>query len=135
MYLFRGRETEFLVEAVLARLPHDVDQWIVDVGTGSGAIAIALAHALPQAFVTAIDLSNEAMAIAKENAQSHALNGRIRFLRSDLLEAVADEGPFDAIVSNPPYIPNTDSPTLHPQVREHEPAQALFRRRDGAGSV
>jgi release factor glutamine methyltransferase len=119
-------ETEFLVEAVLARLPHDVPERIVDVGTGSGAIAIALAHALPQAFVTAIDLSPDALAIARKNAQTHALEDRIRFLRSDLLEAVADEAPFDAIVSNPPYIPAADAPTLHPQVREHEPAQALF---------
>ncbi len=119
-------ETEFLVEAVLARVPHDRPLRIVDVGTGSGAIAIALAHALPQAFVIAIDLSPEALAIAKENAQTHALDARIRFLRSDLLEALADEAPFDAIVSNPPYIPDADSPTLHPQVREHEPAKALF---------
>ncbi len=119
-------ETEFLVEAVLARLPHDVPRRIVDVGTGSGAIAIALAHALPHAFVTAIDLSAKALAIARKNAQTHALEERILFLQSDLLEAVADEAPFDAIVSNPPYIPVGDLPTLHPQVREHEPAQALF---------
>ena len=119
-------ETEFLVEAVLARLRHDVAWRIVDVGTGSGAIAIALAHALPQAFVTAIDLSSQALALAQENAQTHAVDQRIRFLQSDLLGAVAAEAPFDTIVSNPPYIPDADSSTLHPQVREHEPAQALF---------
>jgi release factor glutamine methyltransferase len=124
-------ETEFLVEAVLARLPHDRPLRIVDVGTGSGAIAVALAHTLPQVFVTVVDLSAKALAVAKENAQNHALDDRIRFLQSDLLEAVAEEAPFDAIVSNPPYIPDADSPSLHPQVREHEPSQALFAGPNG----
>ncbi len=119
-------ETELLVEAVLARLPHDTPLRLVDVGTGSGAIAIALAHALPQAFVTAIDLSPQALALARENAATHHLADRITFLESDLLDAIAPELRFDAIVSNPPYIPNADASTLHPQVRDHEPAQALF---------
>ncbi len=119
-------ETELLVEAVLARLPHDTPLRLVDVGTGSGAIAIALAHALPQAFVTAIDLSPQALALARENAAAHHLTDRITFLESDLLDAIAPELRFDAIVSNPPYVPNADASTLHPQVRDHEPAQALF---------
>ncbi len=134
-------ETELLVEAVLThlRVPHPRDGSIVagsgigqsptglrilDIGTGSGAIAIALAHHLPQAQITALDLSPEALAIARENAQSNSV--QIRFLESDLLAAVADEPPFDAIVSNPPYIPTSDAPTLHPQVRDHEPSTALF---------
>jgi release factor glutamine methyltransferase len=121
-------ETELLVEAVLARLPHDQPVRIVDVGTGSGAIAVALAHALPLALphsqVTALDLSPAALAVARENAQTH--NVEIRFLHSDLLAAVQQEAPFDAIVSNPPYIPAPDAPTLHPQVRDHEPWMALF---------
>jgi len=115
-------ETEILVEAVLARVAPDAR--IVDVGTGSGAIAVALAHALPQASVTALDLSSEALIVASENARSHSL--KIRFAVSDLLEAVAQDELFDAIVSNPPYVPTSDAPTLHPQVRDHEPAQALF---------
>lgn len=115
-------ETESLVEAVLSRVAADAR--IVDVGTGSGAIAIALAHSLPQAFVTAIDLSPEALAIASENAVVHTLN--IRFVQSDLLDAIAREQPYDAIVSNPPYIPDADSASLHPQVRDHEPSRALF---------
>jgi release factor glutamine methyltransferase len=96
------------------------------VGTGSGAIAIAVAHSLPRAFVTAIDLSPEAHAIARENARNHSLADRIRFVESDLLAALLDEPPYDAIVSNPPYIPTSDAPNLHPQVRDHEPSQALF---------
>jgi release factor glutamine methyltransferase len=117
-------ETEILVESVLDRLPRDKPLRIVDIGTGSGAIAIALAHSLPQASITALDVSPQALAIAMENARSHAVN--IRFLQSDLLEAISNEEPFDAIVSNPPYVPASDAVTLHPQVREHEPAQALF---------
>ncbi len=118
-------ETEHLVEAVLARVPKDRPLRIADVGTGSGAIAIALAVHLPQASFTALDLSLKALAIARDNAAQHNLTHRIRFVESDLLDAVADE-PFDAIVSNPPYVPTTDRETLHPQVSEYEPAQALF---------
>jgi release factor glutamine methyltransferase len=125
-------ETELLVEAVLNRLTdHNAPLRIVDVGTGSGAIAIALAHHLPNAFVTALDLSPSALAIAQQNAQIHALAARICFLHSDLLAAVASEPPFDAIVSNPPYIPDADVSTLHPQVRDFEPSRALFAGESG----
>jgi release factor glutamine methyltransferase len=124
-------ETELLVEAVIERLPHDQPQRVADIGTGSGAIAIAIAHAVPQSFVTALDLSPEALALARENAQAHALEARIRFLVSDLLTAVANEAPFDAILSNPPYVPLEDAPTLHPQVRDHEPSLALYAGAEG----
>jgi release factor glutamine methyltransferase len=141
-------ETELLVEAVLThfRVPHPregsiVAGWgighsptglrIADIGTGSGAIAIALAHHLPHSQITALDLSPEALAIAQQNAQTHALADRIRFLQSDLLAAVATEEAFDAIISNPPYIPTSEAQTLHPQVRDFEPAQALFAGPDG----
>ena len=115
-------ETELLVEAVLGRVPANAR--IVDVGTGSGAIAIALAHALPNASVTAVDLFPEALGVARENAAAHNLN--IRFLVSDLLAAIPQEDRYDAIVSNPPYIADSEASALHPQVRDHEPAQALF---------
>ena len=123
-------ETELLVESVLTRLERHNQLQIADIGTGSGAIAIALAHLLPLS-VTAIDLSPEALAIASENAHTHRVADRISFLQSDLLAAVPSETLFDAIVSNPPYIPQSDAPTLHPQVRDHEPAQALFAGADG----
>jgi len=119
-------ETEILVEAVLARLPNDVALQIADVGTGSGAIAIALAHALPNAFVTAIDLSAKSLAVARENAILNSVEERIRWLESDLLQAIADEPPFDAIISNPPYVSIAEAVNLHRQVRDYEPAQALF---------
>lgn len=119
-------ETELLVEAVLNHLPRGRPLRIADIGTGSGAIAIALAHHLPLAHVAAVDLSPAALAVARENTAAHNLRGRVRFVESDLLHALADEAPFDAIVSNPPYIPENDRESLHPQVRDHEPAMALF---------
>ena len=132
-------ETELLVEAVLTRLPKHSQLQIADIGTGSGAIALALAHS-SDAFVTAIDLSPGALDIAQENARTHGLEDRITFLKSDLLSGLASGATrsvqdgtkcFDAIVSNPPYVPQADAATLHPQVRNHEPAQALFAGPDG----
>ena len=124
-------ETEGLVEAVVERLAGLAAPRIVDVGTGSGAIAIALAHLLPRAEIIALDISPEALALAVENAAANGLAGRIRFLHSDLIAAVQGEAPWDAVVSNPPYVPLTDRSTLHPQVRDFEPAAALFAGEDG----
>jgi release factor glutamine methyltransferase len=124
-------ETELLVEAVLNRLPSGQPLRIADIGTGSGAISIALAVHRPHAQITTLDISSAALAVARENAATHQVADRIRFLESDLLAAVADAPPFDAIVSNPPYVPEADRATLHPQVRDHEPATALFAGPDG----
>jgi release factor glutamine methyltransferase len=125
-------ETEHLVEAVLKLLPASQPLKIADIGAGSGAIAIALAAHLPQASITALDISTEALAVAAANARDHNLADRIRFLQSDLLSAVTHEGDtFDAIVSNPPYVPNSDRDTLHPQVRDHEPPTALYAGETG----
>lgn len=121
-------ETEHLVEATLARLEKDAPARIADVGAGSGAIAIALAHELPKAQVTALDTSLPALAIARENAQRHGVAERIRLAESDLLGAVLDEQ-FDLIVSNPPYVPEGE--LLEAQVREYEPHAALFAGPDG----
>src|SRR3981189_404294 len=120
-------ETEHLVEAVLKLLPANQPLKIADIGTGSGAIAIALAAHLPQAEITALDISPEALAVAATNARDHNVADRIRFLQSDLLSALDREAEtFDAIVSNPPYVAETDRATLHPQVRDYEPATPLF---------
>jgi release factor glutamine methyltransferase len=125
-------ETEHLVEAVLKLSPKDRPLKIADIGTGSGAIAIALAVHLPDAEITAVDISAEALALAAANARQHNVADRIRFLQSDLLSALDDEAEaFDAIVSNPPYVAETDRATLHPQVRDHEPAAALFAGETG----
>jgi release factor glutamine methyltransferase len=129
-------ETEHLVESVLSEmkqtgLNRDARVDILDVGTGSGAIAIALAHHLPNARVTAIDISQAALEVAAANAAYHNLANRIRFVNSDLLNALPAAENFDAIVSNPPYVPASDRDTLHSQVRDHEPATALFAGPDG----
>jgi release factor glutamine methyltransferase len=124
-------ETELLVEAVLERLPSNQPLRIADIGTGSGAISIALAVHRPAAQITTLDISPAALAVARDNAATHNVADRIRLLESDLLSAVATEPPFDAIVSNPPYVPETDRATLHPQVRDHEPPTALFAGPDG----
>lgn len=116
-------ETEHLVEALLARFPHDAPLHIADIGTGSGAIAVALAHSLPQAQITAIDESSAALAVARGNAERNDVADRVRFVESDLLAAV-DEEKFDAIASNPPYV--AASEILEPQVRDFEPSGALF---------
>jgi release factor glutamine methyltransferase len=125
-------ETEHLVEAVLTEMnahnPHNQPLKIAEIGTGSGAIAIALATHLPQAEITAIDISPEALKVAEANARFHHVAHRIRFQHSDLLAAhnQAHAETFDAIVSNPPYVPLSDQNELHPQVRDHEPHAALF---------
>lgn len=103
---------------------------IVDVGTGSGAIAVALAHALPFAEIAATDISSAALAVAKRNAERNGVTDRIRFLEGDLLDAVGP-GPFDIVLSNPPYVPETDRNTLDVEVCNFEPAQALFAGEDG----
>ncbi len=121
-------ETEHLVEAVLARLPHDRALRIADVGTGSGAIAVALASVLPYAQIDALDLSAAALAVARENAQALGGGGRVSFHRSDLLGAVPDVL-YDAIVANPPYVASTEA--LEPQVQAWEPHSALFAGPDG----
>ncbi len=125
-------ETELLVEAALDRLPRDQPIEILDVGTGTGAIAIALASRLPQAKITAVDLSATALEIAGRNVRRYNFEDRIELLESDLLESLqTSESRFDAILSNPPYVPQGDRAEMHPQVRDYEPALALFAGRDG----
>lgn len=123
-------ETEHLVEKAIALAAQFARPRIVDVGTGSGAIAVSLAHALPFAHITATDISAEALAVAKSNAARNGLADRVRFLEGDLLEPVAAEH-FDIVVSNPPYVPESDRATLDVEVRDYEPAQALFAGEDG----
>jgi release factor glutamine methyltransferase len=131
-------ETEHLVEKALSLAQSFSAPRIADLGTGSGAIAIALAHALPHANLTATDISAAALAIAKANAERNGVAGRIHFMQADLLKPLEPlagnvDAPahFDIIVSNPPYIPATDRPSLSVEVRDYEPALALFAGDDG----
>lgn len=123
-------ETEHLVERAIGILRTTNSPRILDIGTGSGAIAVALAHTLPAASVTTIDLSPAALAVARENAARNNIAERVRFLEGDLLAPVAGEH-FDLIVSNPPYVPEADRESLAVEVREYEPALALFAGADG----
>ena len=123
-------ETEHLVEKALALAEGFVHPRIVDVGTGSGAISVALARHLPDAQIVAVDISGPALKIARENADRNGVSDHVRFLQSDLLAAVADER-FEMVVSNPPYVPTTDRGALSIEVRDHEPALALFAGADG----
>jgi release factor glutamine methyltransferase len=124
-------DTETLVEAVVARLARRAAPLaVLDLGTGSGAIALALAKEWPEARVTATDLSDAALAVARKNAEALGLADRVRFASGDLFAAVAD-GRFDVIVSNPPYVPEADAAGLAPELG-HEPALALFAPGDGS---
>jgi len=112
-------ETELLVEAAIARAPHGAR--VLDVGSGSGCIAISLERERPDLAVTSIDVSVAALAVAKRNARRH--ESRVRFAASDGFEAIRTD--FDLIVANPPYIPRADYEQLAIEVRDHEPRIAL----------
>ncbi len=103
---------------------------ILDVGTGSGCIAVSIAHDWGEAEITAIDASASALEVARLNAERLGFADCVRFLQGDLLSPVAGEQ-FDLIVSNPPYVPSTDRDSLAVEVRDHEPALALFASDDG----
>lgn len=116
-------ETELLVETAAAFGAGEMIR-IADVCTGSGCVAVALARALPRAHLVATDSSRDALTLARVNADRHGVGRRIEFLHTDLLQETT--GPFDIIVSNPPYVPARDREALQPEVRDFEPPLALF---------
>lgn len=120
-------DTEVLVEEALVRGGDRAR--VLDVGTGSGAIVLALASERPDWSFAALDLSQEALQIAQENARRHEMDGRISFVHGDL--AHLPEGPFDLIVANPPYVPRGELAGLMADVRDYEPVQALDGGEDG----
>jgi release factor glutamine methyltransferase len=126
-------ETELVVEEALSALPStrraSGGLFIVDVGTGSGCLAVTMALERPDARVLATDISAAALEVARANAQALGVADRVEFMRTSLLPPL--DAPADMIVSNPPYIPERDRPTLQPDVREFEPVQALFGGDDG----
>lgn len=129
-------ETEILVQAVL-------DRWktygpdrprILDIGTGSGNIAVSLAVEIPRAEVFATDVSPAALDAASQNTLAQNLSGRVRFVRTSLFDGISPGSrPFDFIVSNPPYVPESEWGLCSPEVREYEPREALFVPGSGTG--
>jgi release factor glutamine methyltransferase len=128
-------ETEILAETVLKNASnleaHGKRYGILEIGTGSGCIAVSLAKALPQARITATDISAAALRVAKENAKLHAVDKKINFIQCDLFPA---RGRHKLIVSNPPYIPTEDIKKLQPEI-QYEPSLALDGGNEGLGLI
>ncbi len=124
-------DTEILVEEALRLLQESANSPspVLDVGTGSGAIAVALAHSCPDLQVEAVDLQDDALAQAQANAELNGVAERIAFRRQDMASLTG--GPYRLVVSNPPYIREDEMADLMPEVRDHEPAVALQAGRDG----
>jgi release factor glutamine methyltransferase len=130
-------ETELIVEEALAEMTAEAGvvprPLVADVGTGSGCLAVALAREIGGARVVATDVSAGALEVARRNARRHGVADRLGFVRTSLLDGVS--GPFDLIVSNPPYVPTDALVTLPPEVREHEPRLALDGGSDGLDTI
>ncbi len=123
-------DTETLIDTVLSKFEdRSAEMRILDLGTGSGVIAVTLACEFPNASVVAVDVSEDAVANCIENGEQLGVGGRLQVLHSDLFEKVS--GKFDLIVSNPPYIPTADLEGLAPEVRLHDPLRALDGGADG----
>jgi len=125
MVLIPRPETEHLVEATLELARAMERPRIVDVGTGSGCIVLALASDLPEAELQAVDISAEALEIARSNAARLALDGRVVFRQTNLLEGISPES-FDLVVSNPPYVGESEADKVQREVRKFEPHLAVF---------
>ena len=135
-------ETEHLVVEALDRLAKNTSQampqatpHVVDVGTGSGAIAVAIAKNAPKCRCTAVDVSAAVLEVAKRNAVKHAVADRIAFLESDLLSAFPETPMFDLVVSNPPYISEREYEQLPADVKNYEPKLALVAGEDGTAII
>jgi release factor glutamine methyltransferase len=127
-------ETEVIVEAALELwVAGRAGLRVADVCTGSGCLAVALAREQPAISIVATDISHEAILMARRNAVGHGVRQRMQFVETDLLSGV--RGPFDVIVSNPPYIAADDAPALAPDVRNYEPHVALFGGRSGLAVI
>jgi release factor glutamine methyltransferase len=132
-------ETEFLIDLAVEMVKQspglEQGNW-VDLGTGSGAIALGLADAFPRGLVHAVDVSSEALAIARQNARDNKLDHRIQFYQGSWWEPLASlRGKVSAMVSNPPYIPTETVKTLQPEVLNHEPHLALDGGGDGLDDI
>jgi release factor glutamine methyltransferase len=126
-------ETEFIVEETIQRLRDAPSPRVADVGTGSGCIAVSIAHQLRRAQVTATDISGVALTVARANAERHAVADRVTFVETSYLDGIGDR--FDAIVSNPPYVKDEHRALVDRAVVKYEPHVALFGGADGLSGV
>lgn len=126
-------ETEELVDLALALFPSDQAVRVLDLGTGSGAIALAIAQERPAWTVDALDASDEALALARENAELTGLGARVNFAKSDWFSAVTDR--YDLTVSNPPYLTDAEVASAEPEVKLFDPASALAAPEDGLADL
>lgn len=131
-------ETELLLDHArrwlagrLAQPDAPLQPELLDWGTGSGCLAIGLARQFPHARVTAIDLSAEALSLARQNAEKNGVGARITWVHSDGLAGLPEHSRFDLVVANPPYLPSAEIAQLEPEVREHDPRAALDGGPDG----
>lgn len=128
-------ETESLVDMAIERLKGVESPLIVEVGTGTAAISIACAKEIAGAKVLATDISDEALSLARENAQANGLNEELTFAQGDLLEAVTNSAKIDCLIANLPYIPDGEKGKLQPEVDKFDPALALYGGPDGLDLV
>lgn len=126
-------ETELVVDVVKDVLQGFALPRIADIGTGSGCIAVTLAAEMAGARLVATDVSPDALTIARGNAEAHGVTGRITFVDTAYLDGAS--GPFDVIAANPPYVRAVDAAALQPEVRDYEPALALFAGDDGLRDI
>jgi release factor glutamine methyltransferase len=125
-------ETELLIEKILESVNKEDSLKILDIGTGSGNIAVSLAKNLSNSTLTAIDISEDAIEVAEENSELNNINGQISFYKIDFVnEQGFNESNFDLIVSNPPYVSINDYSELSPELKDHEPKIALTDNKDG----
>jgi len=124
-------ETELLVQTAVDFLQGKAEPLIADLGTGTGIIAVSIVYEVPGAHAVAVDISEEALLLAEQNARKAGVADSITLVQADMLDGLADRGPFDAVISNPPYIRTDDIRTLQPEVRDHEPLEALDGGPDG----
>jgi release factor glutamine methyltransferase len=125
-------DSEILIESVLKKFPNREEKLkILELGVGSGCLIITLLTAYKNAAGKAVDISEKALEVAQQNSEKHQTNSRLKLLKSNLFSALNPQEKFDLIISNPPYIPAADIEELEPEVRIHEPRNALDGGQDG----